>query len=260
MVGENDRYIMHLQKTFNFGNASFALDVLGTPERPIFLAEQVSCVLGLEPKAGTDYDPDEVADLDDPSGALGLTEHGVFRLIHESESHFAVPFHKWALAVVKETLVEEKRALILENIALARNVKSREGIVYVIRNKGDPTHNLWKCGVTTNLKNRVSSFGTSMPHGVSTKFSIVCVNGRLCEKIVHQVLDGYRFEKEWFRIDLSVLISCIKSVRIPQLFSFRPGEVRHPSSRGRDGQSFHKAQASTGHRASCRKRGGGGVG
>ena len=79
--------------------AGVAIDIRGTPEEPLFQANQIGAQLGLGNIRETieDFDEDElrVRITDTSRAANFLTELGLYRLLGMSRKPLARPFQKW---------------------------------------------------------------------------------------------------------------------------------------------------------------------
>ena len=86
--------------------AGVAIDIRGTPEEPLFQANQIGAQLGLGNIRETieDFDEDElrVRITDTSRAANFLTELGLYRLLGMSRKPLARPFQKWVAKVVRE--------------------------------------------------------------------------------------------------------------------------------------------------------------
>ncbi len=204
---------MSSQKLFLHDSVSLPLDIHGTSEMPLFSLGQVGmalCLPDVEERISS-FDTDEVVVYNNVSY---LTEMGVLRLSRDGQSPWSAAFGKWTVKVAKEVakeeLLAEKKALKEENAELLSKRLAEEW-VYAIRNLADPRDDIHKVGMTGDLDSRTSTLGTAMPDGVARCFSMKCVDGKLCEKIVHMLLKKKNYRKEWFRLDLPSLILTIKA-------------------------------------------------
>jgi anti-repressor protein len=84
----------------------FNINIQGTPEDPLFQANQIGTLLGMVNIRETlrDFDDDEtrVSSTDTNRSATFITELGLYRLLGMSRKPFARPFQKWVARVVKE--------------------------------------------------------------------------------------------------------------------------------------------------------------
>ena len=125
------------------------INISGTPEEPLFQANQVGALLGITNIRDTikDFDDDEkgVGTTDTLGGrqaALFLTELGLYRLLGMSRKPLARPFQKWVAQVIKEIRLrgrydlqqklEEQASLVsrkedeLTSLKAAQRLKVRE--------------------------------------------------------------------------------------------------------------------------------------
>jgi prophage antirepressor-like protein len=106
-----------------------AVNIQGTPDNPLFQANQIGDLLGLCNISDTikDFDDGEKSAVSttDAIGRLQntnfLTEAGLYRLLFASRKPFARPFQKWVIQVLKKIRLTGKYELerkLLANQAL----------------------------------------------------------------------------------------------------------------------------------------------
>ncbi len=200
---------MPSQKLFKHDSVSVTIDIHGTTDLPLFALEQVGAALWLKDvdERILSFDTDEVIVRE---GVSYVTEMGVMRLSSDGQSPWSSAFGRWAVKVAKQEILAEKRTLQLQNQELMSKQQAEEWL-YIIRNLSDERDDIFKIGTTGDLDARTSTLGTAMPDGVGRAFSMKCVDGKLCEKLVHNLLKKQHYKKEWFKSDLATLISCVKA-------------------------------------------------
>jgi prophage antirepressor-like protein len=132
----------------------FKLNIQGTPEDPLFQANQVGALLGIVNIRDTikDFDDDEKHGVG-TTDAIGrvqqtmfLTEVGLYRLLGMSRKPFARPFQKWVAKVVKEIrltgkfemeqrLLEHQKALEDKDRIIVDTNKALEDKARIIEDK-----------------------------------------------------------------------------------------------------------------------------
>ena len=95
-----------------------SINIQGTPEEPLFQANQIGALLGLVNIRETIKDFDEDEKAVSPADTLGgrqnivfLTELGLIRLLNMSHKALARPFQKWVAKVIKEIRLTGKYEL-----------------------------------------------------------------------------------------------------------------------------------------------------
>jgi len=89
-------------------------------------------------------------------------------------------------------------------------IKNEGRILYVITNEQNKTKNLFKIGITDNIKNRLSTLNTSAANSEQKYYSMFYkkYEPKLCayyEEILHYLLKHFKSEGEWFYIDSNKL-------------------------------------------------------
>ena len=157
------------------------INIQGTPDDPLFQANQIGALLGLVNihESIKDFDDDEkrVTVSTDSVGRrqslLFLTEFGVYRLLGASRKPCARPFQKWVGRVVKEIRLngkyetEQRLSLAVQALDANRNAaeKARHdaliacndnvSCVYVVIVLIGDTWQILKFGETDNIKTRM---------------------------------------------------------------------------------------------------------
>lgn len=156
------------------------INIQGTPDDPLFQANQIGALLGLVNirESIKDFDEDEkgVSSTDTPGGTqstMFLTEFGVYRLLGASRKPCARPFQKWVGRVVKEIRLngkyetEQRLSSAVQELDANRNAaeKARHdaliacndnvSCVYVVIVLIGDTWQILKFGETDNIKTRM---------------------------------------------------------------------------------------------------------
>ena len=160
----------------------FHLNIQGTPEYPLFQANQIGQLLGLSNirESIKDFDEDEknAVSSTDGTGRLQtmtfLTDLGLIRLLGLSRKPIARPFQKWVGKVLREIRINGKYELTAEHshaLALKEDesilrqeiarhdalisINDRVGCVYLARVMKLDGWFVFKIGETDNLKQRM---------------------------------------------------------------------------------------------------------
>lgn len=97
-------------------------------------------------------------------------------------------------------------------VSNARKVNSKarpDGFLYFIKLKG---FDIYKIGVTSNLKRRLYDIDSNSPFGVKLIDSFFFKNVYEMEEMIHDNLKGNNLRKEWFKIDSDYLKVIIDQV------------------------------------------------
>lgn len=100
---------MDILKAFRIANENIDINIRGTPNKPLFQANQIAVLLGIAKIRNTiqDFDEDEkvaltVGTLGGPQNVTFLTEMGLYRLLGMSRKPIARTFQKWVCNVLIE--------------------------------------------------------------------------------------------------------------------------------------------------------------
>ena len=97
-------------------------------------------------------------------------------------------------------------------VSNARKVNSKaipDGFLYFIKLKG---FDIYKIGVTSNLKRRLYDIDSNSPFGVKLIDSFFFKNVYEMEEMIHDNLKGNNVRKEWFKLDSDYLKVIIDQV------------------------------------------------
>lgn len=97
-------------------------------------------------------------------------------------------------------------------VSNARKVNSKarpDGFIYFIKLKG---FDIYKIGVTSNLKRRLYDIDSNSPFGVKLIDSFFFKNVYEMEEMIHDNLKENNVRKEWFKLDLDYLKVIINQV------------------------------------------------
>jgi prophage antirepressor-like protein len=113
---------MDLLKAFNIADENVQINIRGTPNKPLFQANQIGTMLGIAKIHNTirDFDEDEkdthtVGTLGGPQNVTFLTEMGLYRLLGMSRKPIARTFQKWVCNVLIEIRENGKYELQQQN-------------------------------------------------------------------------------------------------------------------------------------------------
>ncbi len=109
----------------------------------------------------------------------------------------------------KNTFWKGQTELMVSN---ARKVNSKaipDGFLYFIKLKG---FDIYKIGVTSNLKRRLYDIDSNSPFGVKLIDSFFFKNVYEMEEMIHDNLKGNNVRKEWFKLDSDYLKVIIDQV------------------------------------------------
>ena len=109
----------------------------------------------------------------------------------------------------KNTFWKGQTELMVSN---ARKVNSKaipDGFLYFIKLKG---FDIYKIGVTSNLKRRLYDIDSNSPFGVKLIDSFFFKNVYEMEEMIHDNLKGNNVRKDWFKLDSDYLKVIIDQV------------------------------------------------
>jgi hypothetical protein len=90
--------------------------------------------------------------------------------------------------------------------------KQKGQCIYLLQNAADADRRLYKAGHSKDLNKREFSYCTSMPDGVDILHCVYTRDAVLAEKIVHHILDEFRYGGEWFQGDPQLFSQVITAV------------------------------------------------
>ena len=207
----------------------------------LFQANQIGELLDIknirDTLSGFDEDEVHVGTTDTNAGsrkALFLTELGLYRLLGMSRKPLARPFQKWVAKTIKEIRMTGKFELqeeakresqrVLDEEREARRLAEEKAIqlqaklagkyapgqqIYVLMNPADANRNLYKLGRTKDLSKRIGNYNTGMPDGFSVLHTVTCADSAACEQVVATALEKFRYNREWYRCDLSIITNAM---------------------------------------------------
>jgi len=92
------------------------------------------------------------------------------------------------------------------------NKKRKGQCIYLLQNSADAERKLYKIGFSKDLNKREENYSTSLPDGVDVLHCVYTRDASLAEKIVHHILDEFRYEREWFQGDPQLFSQIITAV------------------------------------------------
>lgn len=99
--------------------------------------------------------------------------------------------------------------LMVSNARKSNSKARPDGFLYFIKLKG---FDIYKIGVTSNLKRRLYDIDSNSPFGVKLIDSFFFKNVYEMEEMIHDNLKGNNIRKEWFKIDSDYLKVIIDQV------------------------------------------------
>jgi T5orf172 domain-containing protein len=109
----------------------------------------------------------------------------------------------------------ERAQEVNESLKRRLNNKHQKGqTVYILRNPADRERKLYKIGHSKDVCKRNGTYSTAMPDGVDTIHRVQTCDANLVERVVHHVLDAYRYDanREWFQGDAELFRRVLDAV------------------------------------------------
>jgi len=181
---------MDILKAFKINTDEFHVNIQGTHEEPLFQANQIAKILGIQKIRNSikDFNEDEkgahsTGTLGGEQECLFLTEKGLYRLLGQSKKPIAKIFQSWMADVIKEIRLTGMYRLKQENEVdkqLLKNKHKKEihqmflekykhkNVVYIIQledeNYEKENKILIKIGNTQNIKERFCHLHNDFDH------------------------------------------------------------------------------------------------
>lgn len=102
--------------------------------------------------------------------------------------------------------------LMVSNARKSNSKLRPDGYLYIVKLKG---HDVYKIGVTSNLKRRIQDIDANSPFGIRLINSFYFKNVYNMEEMIHDNLKSNNIRKEWFNLNkeyLEVLINQISDL------------------------------------------------
>jgi prophage antirepressor-like protein len=237
---------MDLLKAFKLDNENVQINIRGTPNKPIFQANQIGTLLGIVQIHNTirDFDEDEkvshtVSTLGGPQKTLFLTEMGLYRLLGMSRKPIARTFQKWVCSVlieIRETgkyelqqqreidkqLAKHQERLAIHNKLL--NAFTKKNVIYLVWLENlEEKYYVIKIGSTADLESRVtnivSDFGNCMLLDVFevnyyTKCERACHDDKRIKQFKYiEIINNKNTSTETYKVDNEIYNEVLKVVK-----------------------------------------------
>ena len=122
---------------------------------------------------------------------------------------------------VKNNFWKGQKELMANNARKANTKRNPDGFLYFVKLKG---HNIYKIGVSANLKRRLFDLDANSPFGIDLICSFYFKNVYEMEEMIHDNLKIYNLRKEWFSLDedhLKIITDQVKDLSEQGYFLIR---------------------------------------
>ena len=203
------------------GSDEHQINIKGTPEEPLFQANQIGKLLGLGNicAALKDFEVEESYLISNDT-AFGtketnfLTELGLYRLLGRSRKPIAATFQKWMIKTIKEIRIngmyqlksqnEVDRKLMeyncsLKNHGIFLNVYDDKNVVYIYKLLDIEDKFIIKIGHTDNIKERTHSISNNYNTDSPVLLNVFEINNNCnCEKQIrkHEFIKTFLYTKD----------------------------------------------------------------
>jgi prophage antirepressor-like protein len=215
---------MDILKAFSLlgdGSDEYQINIKGTPEDPLFQANQIGKILGLGNicAALKDFGSEESYLISNDT-AFGmketnfLTELGLYRLLARSRKPIAATFQKWMIKTIKEIRIngmyqlksenEVDRKLMeyncsLKNHSMLLNVYDDKNVVYILKLLTIEDKFVIKIGHTDNIKERTHNISNSYNTDSPLLLNVFEIHNNCnCEKQIrkHEFMKNFLYTKD----------------------------------------------------------------
>jgi len=208
---------MDILKIFNLNNSNFQLNIQGTPEDPLFQANQIGKILDIKNinQNLSDFNTDEKVLC--PTYTLGgiqettfISELGLYKLLGRCRKPIASQFQKWMIATIKEIRLtgtyklkqdnEIDKKLITNNYELINHkslIKAydNKNIIYICKLKEENEKTLIKIGSSQNIKDRIYRISNEFNNVIPILLDIVEIDNY---KKYETHLHNHEFIKKYY--------------------------------------------------------------
>ena len=214
------------------GSDEYQINIKGTPEEPLFQANQIGKILGIVNISSTlkDFGVEErcLVSKDRPLGSTEgsfskeesnvqtnfLTELGLYRLLGRSRKPIAATFQKWMIKTIKEIRIngmyqlksqnEVDRKIMeyncsLKNHGIFLNVYDDKNVVYIYKLLDIEDKFIIKIGHTDNIKERTHSIANNYNTDSPVLLNVFEINNNCnCEKQIrkHEFIKNFLYTKD----------------------------------------------------------------
>jgi prophage antirepressor-like protein/DNA-binding transcriptional MerR regulator len=214
---------MDILKAFSLFDEEHEINIQGTPENPLFQANQIGKLLGISNihVSIKDYEPNYkcLYFSKTPDGGAQettfLTELGLYRLLGRSRKPIAEKFQNWIIEVIKELRIngiyqlkkdsEIERHLFKQQILIntsntLKEAYDNKNVVYVCKMKDDDEHPdrfVIKIGSTQNIKERMGNISRDYNIIEPLLLDVIpCDSHTKLENLVHkhETIQIYKYE------------------------------------------------------------------
>lgn len=228
-----------LIKRFQEHNIAF----YGTWEDPLFKAQDIGELLGIEKIRNTIYDFDQDEKVAHKLGTLGgmqevtmLTEQGLYKVLFISRKPMAKEFQKWVYSIIKEVRLngsytmkkqldqQNQKIQQLEDIIEKKKISDTvKGYIYIAGNAKEIERGIYKVGETINKTSRISSLNTSDSDKAIVYYrTFDTANRFIAEDLIHSYLkkSKFHYNNEFFKADLALLsdVVCMFTTLVNEIY------------------------------------------
>ena len=215
---------MDILKAFSLFDEEHDINIQGTPEDPLFQANQIGNLLGLTNihKSIQDFtDKDKVLTtsytrLGGAQKTMFLTETGLYKLLTNSRKPIAKVFHNWIVEVIKEIrnngiyqlkkdneidrhLFKQKMLISMSNSL--KDSHDTKNLVYICKMKDDdenPENFIIKIGSTQNIRERLGNISRDYNIIEPILLDVIqCEDHTKLENMIHKndIFQKYKYNK-----------------------------------------------------------------
>jgi prophage antirepressor-like protein len=200
---------MEILKAFSLYDKNYEINIIGTPENPLFQATQIAKLLEIRNIHSSicNFDIDEKVlrptdTLGGPQEIAFLTELGLYRLLGRSAKPIAKQFQKWVANVIKEirltseyklkeqneidkNLMKQQNKLVRHNTLL--QAYANKNVVYLCKIKDQPENKfIVKLGSSQDIKTRIANISNTYDKNTLLLDIFECSNYVKLEGFLHQ--------------------------------------------------------------------------
>lgn len=144
-------------------------------------------------------------------------EDNAYEFVHSCIQYFLLyqkTFHLIDLSMPDETESNIKEMYYEYFInSLAAYIENKEGFVYIANYPMINHKNVYKIGFTKDTAKRLKSLNNASVMGeIVICDSFYCKNASLAEYVIHNALQHYQVDKEFFQLEYSVIKSTIEAI------------------------------------------------